>query len=77
MLAPGTPVAPGERPLKLRPPKPWGCAVFGPPPLLWESQAVTRFILRRLLSSVAVILIIITVSLWLTRQAPRDRKSVV
>lgn len=33
---------------------------------------MTRYILRRLLSSVVVILIIITISLWLTRQAPSN-----
>lgn len=35
-------------------------------------SAVTRFIIRRLLSSVVVILIIITLSLWITRQAPSN-----
>lgn len=33
---------------------------------------MTRYILRRLLSSIVVILIIITASLWLTRQAPSN-----
>ena len=33
---------------------------------------MTRYILRRLLSSIVVILIVITVSLWLTRQAPSN-----
>ncbi len=33
---------------------------------------MTRFILRRLLSSFVVLLIIITLSLWLTRQAPSN-----
>ncbi len=33
---------------------------------------MTRYILRRLLASVVVLLVIITVSLWLTRQAPSN-----
>lgn len=33
---------------------------------------MTRFILRRLISSIFVILIIITASLWITRQAPSN-----
>lgn len=33
---------------------------------------MTRFILRRLLASIAVLLVIITLSLWLTRQAPSN-----
>ncbi len=33
---------------------------------------MTRYVFRRLLSSIAVILIIVTASLWLTRQAPSN-----
>jgi len=33
---------------------------------------VTRYILRRILASILVLLVIITVSLWLTRQAPSN-----
>lgn len=33
---------------------------------------MTRFILKRIISSIVVLLIIITVSLWLTRQAPSN-----
>lgn len=33
---------------------------------------MTRYVIRRLLSSVVVILVIITASLWLTRQAPSN-----
>lgn len=33
---------------------------------------MTRYVLRRLLSSIVVILIVITASLWLTRQAPSN-----
>lgn len=33
---------------------------------------MTRYILRRLLASVVVLLVIITISLWLTRQAPSN-----